>query len=197
MKRLYLMRHGETQFNTQRIVQGRCDSPLTEAGRMQARQAGEKFLREGAHFDRVGSSPIKRAYDSCELALEAMEENGIDCPSIEVVQDLQERSYGPYEMQPSDTVPGGVWDPGENLVACGGEGSRALRERVVAACASLFDRDDVQCALAVSHGSASMQFYLASTRPNGLDGLTRLPNCCILVFDFDDKTRSFTLVKIL
>lgn len=30
--KLYLMRHGETLFNTQKRVQGWCDSPLTEKG---------------------------------------------------------------------------------------------------------------------------------------------------------------------
>lgn len=29
MKRLYLLRHGQTEFNVKKLVQGRCDSPLT------------------------------------------------------------------------------------------------------------------------------------------------------------------------
>ncbi len=37
MKTLYLMRHGQTEFNVQKIVQGQCDSPLTTAGKDQAR----------------------------------------------------------------------------------------------------------------------------------------------------------------
>ena len=37
---LYLMRHGQTEFNVAKRVQGRCDSPLTELGRDQARAAG-------------------------------------------------------------------------------------------------------------------------------------------------------------
>ena len=30
MKRLYLLRHGQTEFNVKKLVQGRCDSPLTD-----------------------------------------------------------------------------------------------------------------------------------------------------------------------
>ena len=40
LKRLYLVRHGQTEFNLAKLVQGRCDSPLTELGRTQALAAG-------------------------------------------------------------------------------------------------------------------------------------------------------------
>ena len=43
MKTLYLMRHGQTEFNVQKIVQGQCDSPLTTAGKDQAREAALKL----------------------------------------------------------------------------------------------------------------------------------------------------------
>lgn len=36
MKKLYLLRHGQTEFNVKKLVQGRCDSPLTDLGRQQA-----------------------------------------------------------------------------------------------------------------------------------------------------------------
>ena len=45
--KLYLMRHGETLFNTQKRVQGWCDSPLTENGIWQAEQAKQYFAKKG------------------------------------------------------------------------------------------------------------------------------------------------------
>ena len=42
--KLYLMRHGETLFNTQKRVQGWCDSPLTENGIWQAEQVKEYLM---------------------------------------------------------------------------------------------------------------------------------------------------------
>ena len=45
--KLYLMRHGETLFNTQKRVQGWCDSPLTENGICQAEQAKQYFAKKG------------------------------------------------------------------------------------------------------------------------------------------------------
>ena len=38
MKRLYLLRHGQTEFNVKKLVQGRCDSPLTDLGRQTSRE---------------------------------------------------------------------------------------------------------------------------------------------------------------
>ena len=43
MTRFYLMRHGQTLFNTLNRIQGWCDSPLTEKGRDQARQVRAYF----------------------------------------------------------------------------------------------------------------------------------------------------------
>ena len=47
MKKLYLMRHGETLFNVQHKIQGWCDSPLTENGKQQALKAKEYFKKNG------------------------------------------------------------------------------------------------------------------------------------------------------
>ena len=51
MKDLYLMRHGQTFFQSRgSLVQGACDSPLTELGQNQARQAGAYLQGEGHSF---------------------------------------------------------------------------------------------------------------------------------------------------
>lgn len=45
IKKLYLMRHGETLFNVLKKVQGACDSPLTEKGIQQAKLARDFFKK--------------------------------------------------------------------------------------------------------------------------------------------------------
>ena len=47
MKRLYLLRHGQTEFNVKKLVQGRCDSPLTDLGRHQAQTAAAWLKAHG------------------------------------------------------------------------------------------------------------------------------------------------------
>ena len=53
VKKLYLVRHGETQFNKLDIIQGSCDSKLTAAGREQAAACGRLLKKEGIKFDSV------------------------------------------------------------------------------------------------------------------------------------------------
>ena len=57
MKKLYLLRHGQTEFNVKKLVQGRCDSPLTDLGRKQAGMAAAWLKAHGVVPDKVVSSP--------------------------------------------------------------------------------------------------------------------------------------------
>lgn len=66
-KKLYLVRHGETQFNVEHRVQGWCDSPLTARGREQARTVGGYFEERGIAFDHAYCSTSERASDTLEL----------------------------------------------------------------------------------------------------------------------------------
>lgn len=67
MKRLYLLRHGQTEFNVKKLVQGRCDSPLTDLGRHQAQTAAAWLKAHGVVPDKVVSSPLGRAMDTAQL----------------------------------------------------------------------------------------------------------------------------------
>ena len=68
MTRLYLMRHGQTLFNTLNRIQGWCDSPLTEKGRDQARQVRAYFEKHDMTFDQYYCTTIERTSDTIELA---------------------------------------------------------------------------------------------------------------------------------
>jgi probable phosphoglycerate mutase len=59
MKRAFLVRHGETDWNREGRFQGKRDIPLNDLGNMQARAAAEALL--SASVDRVVSSPLSRA----------------------------------------------------------------------------------------------------------------------------------------
>lgn len=89
LPRVTLVRHGETAWTLTAQHTGRTDLPLTEAGERQAR-ALEPRLATLA-FDRIYSSPLRRARRTAELAMpqaaSAIEEDG----------DLMEWDYGAYE----------------------------------------------------------------------------------------------------
>lgn len=65
--RLYLIRHGESQANIDRVYAGHVDTPLTERGVEQA--ASIRLILEKIPFDRVYSSDLARAWDTQKNAL--------------------------------------------------------------------------------------------------------------------------------
>lgn len=87
--KLYLIRHGETAWNAQKLLQGSVDIPLNENGLAQAEKSRKAL--EGIHFDRVFSSPLARAHKTAEIVC-----TGRD---LEIVCDdrLRERNYGEFE----------------------------------------------------------------------------------------------------
>ncbi len=200
MKRLYLLRHGQTEFNVKKLVQGRCDSPLTDLGRKQARTAAAWLKGHDVVPDKVVSSPLGRAMDTASLV--ATELLGPDA-AVEPCEGIIERSYGTFEEGPHDALPTDVWDPGEDLVPFGGEGSHALQERMVGTLTNLMGAKGIETLLAVSHGSASRQFIKAAA-PEAFELPTKLPNCAIMIFDFEDSQEEcdtsqckFTLQQII
>jgi broad specificity phosphatase PhoE len=84
---IVLARHGETEWSRDGRHTGRTDIPLTENGRRQARALG-RALAEW-RFERVVSSPLERALDTCRLA-------GLG-DAVETSDDLLEWDYGEYE----------------------------------------------------------------------------------------------------
>lgn len=63
--RLYIIRHGETDWNKQKRLQGRSDIPLNEFGRELARVTAKAFT--DVSFDIVYSSPLIRAYETAQI----------------------------------------------------------------------------------------------------------------------------------
>ncbi len=186
LKRLYLLRHGQAEYNVKKLVQGRCNSPLTELGVEQAHMAGAWLREHGVAPDAIVSSPLGRAMQTAEVVACELGFAGEVRPEPGII----ERAYGSFEEGPQGAVPSDVWDPGEALVAFGGEGNAALASRMLAALVDDMSEPGVGTLLAVSHGSASLQFIRA-TLPEGADRPRKLPNCALVVFDFDEAMRRF------
>lgn len=91
--RVLLLRHGQTDLNVQKRLQGSSDIPLNERGRTQARET-KKLLEElGIHVTKILSSPLERAIETGSLA------TGIPMEAIETEQNLIEMSFGIYEQK--------------------------------------------------------------------------------------------------
>lgn len=91
--RLYLIRHGETDLNKNKILQGRSDFELNEYGRELARITG-KALKD-IKFDFVFTSPLKRAKDTAMLLISENQTSVM--PVVYEEERIQEISFGDFE----------------------------------------------------------------------------------------------------
>ncbi len=84
--RVFLLRHGETEWSRSGKHTGRTDIPLTDNGREVARRLGERLKDQD--FAQVLCSPLSRARETAQLA-------GLQCSGLS--DDLLEWDYGDYE----------------------------------------------------------------------------------------------------
>ena len=91
MKKIVLLRHGQSTWNLQNRFTGWKDVGLTEQGMAEAKKAGQLMLEEGFEFDIVYTSVLKRAIKTMWIALEEM-----DLMWLPVYRTwrLNERHYG-------------------------------------------------------------------------------------------------------
>lgn len=88
--KLYLVRHGETDWNLQNKIQGQTDTPLNEKGRRQAQELAMK-LKEKHHISSIYSSRQKRALETAQVVGRTI---GVQ-PTVQ--QGLEEISLGKWE----------------------------------------------------------------------------------------------------
>jgi len=96
--KLYIIRHGETDWNKEKKLQGQCNTSLNEYGRELAIITGEA-LRD-VHFDYAFSSPLNRALETAHLIMGP--DRGIE---IKTDDRLKEISFGEYEGVPAEEMP--------------------------------------------------------------------------------------------
>ncbi len=96
MHSIYFARHGETVWNVENKICGMTDSPLTEKGRQQARELGQKVKESGVHIDEILYSPLSRAADTAKAVAEA---TGLPA---RCEPRLREQCFGKYEGTPRD-----------------------------------------------------------------------------------------------
>ncbi|MCK4803473.1 MAG: histidine phosphatase family protein [Spirochaetes bacterium] len=86
---IYLIRHGQTEWNEKKIFRGHKDIPLSKEGKEQAYKTGKYLARSGINI--IYSSPLKRAH---ETSLSISEECGCD---VNILNDLTDIHFGDWE----------------------------------------------------------------------------------------------------
>jgi probable phosphoglycerate mutase len=189
---LYLVRHGETDWNRAHRIQGSTDVPLNDTGRLQARRAGRLLARRS--WDGIYSSPLSRALETAEIL---GEELGLGAPLT--LAALVERNYGEAEgltdRQIARRYPGTTPVPGR-------ESRDEVRQRVVPALLSLAEDNPGRHLIVASHGAVIRTLLMAVNAPiergaaitNGSIHSFRLVDGTLELVEFDDPIESESVV---
>ena len=147
---IYLMRHGETDWNVLRRMQGRSDIPLNANGLSQARDAANEMA--DIPFDRIFSSPLTRARQTAAAVARGRE------LTVTVEPLLIEMGFGDLEGVPRFEYPEQCevifTDPERYVPVGGGETYQALDLRCQALLEEFIPALEGQCqtVLMCSHG---------------------------------------------
>jgi 2,3-bisphosphoglycerate-dependent phosphoglycerate mutase len=147
--RMYLARHGQTDWNVEGRMQGGTDTPLNATGRQQA--AALKDHLKDVRFDAVYSSTLSRSRETAEIVRGQV--------SLTSLAGLGERRFGKFEGLLSDAPDTGPefqrrrWDPQDALD--GGESWVAFTERVRSALQTIRAKHPSGAILVVGHGGTN------------------------------------------
>lgn len=185
--RICLIRHGETDWNVSRRIQGQMDIPLNDNGRAQAQAMSSKA--GGYPFDRIYSSDLGRA---CDTARALADRCGLE---VITMQELRERHFGRFQgltaAEAAMRYPDGYaryksrdpefnFDTGESLVQ--------FARRVSDALAALIDRHIGQTLAVVSHaGVLDVVYRKATGRALQAPRDFPIPNCTLNWLIFDEQ----------
>ena len=176
MTTILLARHGETDWNVQRRVQGHSDTPLNDTGRVQARALAEELA--GEPIDAVFSSDLMRAHETARIVAEP---RGLD---VTAIRDLREKHFGTWEGLTDQEIH--VRFPGTEDRSWrdwgDGETREEMAERVLAALRRIADTHPDARVLVVSHGGP----LRAVLTHCGIDGVARIENCHVVRVEFQD-----------
>ncbi|MBM4267166.1 MAG: histidine phosphatase family protein [Deltaproteobacteria bacterium] len=149
--RLFLLRHGETEWNRARRVMGRTAVPLSDAGREQVRLLTPHL--EGLGIGAIWTSPLARARETAEILAAAL--GGLPVHDEEGLTEVhyaawEGRHFHELVREPEFELLRN--DPVRTAIPGGGESLEHVRDRVFPALERVLAASGGKPALVVSHG---------------------------------------------
>lgn len=177
--KIYFVRHGQTDYNYQRLIQGRIDAPLNKIGIKQAKDTGKLLKSLDFKYDKIVSSPLSRAFKTAHLISRKM--NYKD--NIVVHPYFVERNFGNYELQPivptfDKLMEDGFKEPGF-------EDSESLIKRIKKGIDLLYVDYKNKTIIATVHAHVIRSAYILVDSEKYDYTTHYLGNCSIHVFNYD------------
>ena len=148
MTRLYIVRHGATEWNINKRAQGQADVPLTHEGRIQSTDVAERLAR--ADIDAVYSSDLSRARDTARVVAAPHGLDVIEDP------DLREIDQGEWTGLTPDVIRErwpDRWGPARHYnTRPGGESPQQVRARALESVRRIVEKHPDGEVVVVSHG---------------------------------------------
>jgi probable phosphoglycerate mutase len=171
---LYLIRHGETDWNQSRRLQGHSDIHLNEKGVRQAEKVAARFAAEPIRA--VYASDLSRARETARRIAETA-----GC-SVTTLPALRERCYGEWEGLTYEEIRERFHN--RDQASCGIETFEDMQQRAVSVLSELAERHRGQMIVAVSHGGFINSFLHYVTNGEQGPGVTRIDNTGVSVFRY-------------
>lgn len=149
---IFMVRHGQTNWNVARKTQGKTDIELNETGLEQAKIVSQKLKDE--QIDLIICSPLKRAKKTAQIINEELH-----CPII-YEEGISERAFGEFEgttVNPNDMEK--MWDYQKNSKYCEIEPMKDFFERVYQTLDNAIEKYPEKNVLLVAHGGVSVPVY--------------------------------------
>ncbi|MEI6777731.1 MAG: histidine phosphatase family protein [Chloroflexales bacterium] len=172
---IYLIRHGETDWNLAGRWQGHADVPLNDLGLRQARLLAQRIQSEQISFDAIYSSDLARAYQT------AWELGAAVRVPVQLYPPLREIDLGTWsgmhydEIRERFPIEAKLLEQGQDIPRGGGETLFALRRRVVEALEAIIAHRDGETIALVTHGGC-IRMLLAHAESFHGDGFVRFPH---------------------
>lgn len=188
---LYLVRHGQTDWNLERRFQSRSDVPLNETGRAQARALRAELAARRVRFADARCSPLSRARETALLVLEGTGLEPVDEPAfveLDVGEFEQQREEELRERFGPDAYD--AWRARHYLEpAPGGETLFQCAERVRGPLLALAQAARVADVLVVGHQAVNMAMKVALSGRQDLESLRDFlqGNADVDVWDADGR----------
>ena len=99
---IYFVRHGLSEANVKKVFAGqKDDSPLVEEGRQQAKETGQKIIKEGIKIDKIVSPPSIRALETAQIVASVL---GFNNEDIVIDNRINEYDMGSLSGTPWHTI---------------------------------------------------------------------------------------------